>query len=85
MRKKSRKILNESMLEVVENQLRANNPLETKETLKRLLNEGIDEQEAKQLIASVVAAEVYEVMKANQPFDPVRFVNALNKLPKLPE
>ena len=84
MGRKSRKILNESMLAVVENQLRENNPPETKQTLKRLLNEGFDEKEAKQLLASVVAAEVYEVMKAKQPFDQTRFVKALNRLPDLP-
>ena len=81
---KSSKILNEAILEVVENQLSAGNPPETKKTFERLLKEGIDEQEAKRLIACVVAAEVFDVLKEQQPYNHERFVKALNQLPELP-
>jgi SOS response regulatory protein OraA/RecX len=81
MDKKSSKILNQAILEVVENQLRADNPPETRKTFERLLKEGFDEQEAKQLIASVVAGEVFDVLKQQQPYDHERFVKALNQLP----
>ena len=81
---KSSKILNEAILEVVENQLSAGNPPETKKTFERLLKEGIDEREAKRLIACVVAAEVFDVLKEQQPYNHERFVKALNQLPELP-
>lgn len=84
MGRKSSRILNEAILEVVENQLRAGNPPETKETFERLLKEGIDEQEAKRLIACVVAGEMFDVMKQQQPYNHDRFVKALNQLPELP-
>lgn len=72
-------------MEVVENQLRDNNPPETRETLERLLQEGHSEKEAKGLIAAAIAAETCRIMKENSPFDHDRFVASLNKLPLLPE
>jgi hypothetical protein len=84
MGRKSSKILNKAILEVVENQLRADNPPETKKTFERLLKEGINEKEAKRLIACVVAAEIFDVLKEQQPYNHERFVKALNQLPELP-
>ncbi|MDI7259710.1 MAG: hypothetical protein QME90_07295 [Thermodesulfobacteriota bacterium] len=84
MDKKSSKILNEAILEVVENQLRAGNPPETKKTFERLLKEGLDEQEAKRLIGCVVAGEIFDVLKQQQPYNHERFIKALNQLPELP-
>jgi hypothetical protein len=45
-------------MKVVENQLRDGTPPETKQTLDRLLNDGIEEPEAKRLIACVVATDI---------------------------
>jgi hypothetical protein len=67
MERKSSKILNQAIMEIVENQLRDGNPPETKKTFERLLKEGIKEQEAKRLIASVVVSEIYDVLKKQQP------------------
>jgi len=72
-------------LEVVENQLRDDNPPETRETLDRLVGEGHTESEAKGLIAAVVLTEIVDVLKSNQPFDHARFVAALDRLPALPD
>ena len=76
--------LRAAILEVVENQLAGNNPPETAQTLARLIAEGYSEEEAKKLIGCVVSAEMFDVMKSNQPFNHARFTAALNKLPKLP-
>jgi hypothetical protein len=84
MNRESGRALNTVIMEVVENQLRDGTPPETKQTLDRLLNEGIEEAEAKRLIACVVVTEVYDVLKLKQPYDRERFVKALDRLPRLP-
>lgn len=76
--------LKAAILEVVENQLRENNPPETKKTFERLVSEGYSEREARELIGCVVTSEMFDVMKQMQPFNPERFAKALDKLPKLP-
>jgi hypothetical protein len=76
--------LRRAILEVVDNQLRDNNPPETNETLKRLMAEGRSRKEAVELIACVVSTEVFEVLKSGRPYDNARFVAALQALPRLP-
>ena len=77
--------LKQAMLEVVDNQLRDNNPAETGQTYERLLGEGHSEKNAKELIAAVVVAETYFIMKAKEPFNLKRFTGMLEALPELPE
>jgi len=77
--------LHAAILEVVENQLANNTPPETRQTYERLMREGRSEDDAKSLIGSVVAVEVFEVLKRQEPFNHERFVQALNRLPELPE
>lgn len=77
--------LNRAILEVVENQVRDLNPPETKETLDRLVDEGYSEEQARKLIGYVVAAEIFEVLKQMSPYNHQRFVDALLRLPELPE
>jgi hypothetical protein len=76
--------LRRAILEVVDNQLRDNNPPETVETLKRLMADGRSRKEAVELIACVVSTEVFEVLKSGRPYDNARFVAALKALPGLP-
>lgn len=73
--------LRAAYLEVVENQLRDNDPPETRETYERLCTEGFTEKNAKILIASVIAFETYQMMSTNSPFNRDRFVRHLNMLP----
>jgi hypothetical protein len=73
--------LRDSFLEVVDNQLRENSPPETKETYERLLKEGHTKENAKILIASVVATEIYHTFKDDEPYDKERFVRNLLRLP----
>ena len=72
------------ILEVVDNQLRANDPPETRLTLNRLIEEGHSEKEAKELIACVVSSELFDIMKNEEEFNLQRYVDALHKLPQLP-
>ena len=73
-----------AILEAVEDQLRANNPPETKQTLQRLMKEGHSMNEAKQLIGVVLFTEMVDMLNQNRFFDEARFVAALQQLPKLP-
>ncbi len=72
--------LQKTILEVVENQLRENNPPETKKTLDRLLKKGYSRDDAMKLIGSVVAAEIYRILKNHEPFNEERYVKALREL-----
>jgi hypothetical protein len=77
--------LRAAILEAVENQITNNNPPETRQTYERLLREGRSEHDAKVLIASVVAVEIFEVVNRCEPYNHERFVQALSRLPELPE
>ena len=72
------------ILEVVENQMQNNDPPETKQTYDRLITEGHSDEDAKRLIGSVVAIEVFDILKKQEVFNLADFVQALNKLPELP-
>ncbi len=85
MSKKFNPYLQSAILEVVDNQLEGNDPPETRQTYERLLREGHSEDEAKKLIGTVIAAEMFWIMKQKKPFDQDRFVKALSRLPEIPE
>jgi len=72
--------LKAAILEVVENQLRENNPPETRQTFERLLATGYSRQEAIEMIGSAVVGEIWAVLKENKPYDAVRFRVALEKV-----
>lgn len=72
------------ILEVLENQLRDNNPPETNATLKRLVSEGADRDEAMRLIGCVLANEIYDMSKEKSEFSLSRYVRRLEGLPAMP-
>jgi hypothetical protein len=76
--------LKSAILEVVDNQLKANDPPETRKTLMRLIAEGHSEDDARNLIGCIVASEMFDVLKQQEPFNLERFVNSLKALPKIP-
>ena len=80
---KTNQKLNSTILQVVDNQLRAEKPPETKQTYDRLIREGHPESEAKRLIGCVVASEIFDVLKNQEMFNLERFIAALNKLPEI--
>ena len=71
-------------MEVVENQLRDCIPLETSMTLERLIETGHTKDQAMELIACVVCAEIFDVVRRNKPYDESRYVAGLRRLPRLP-
>lgn len=68
------------ILEVVDEQLKINEPKCTKEAFNNLISLGYKDKEAKKMIASVLLEEMYDVMKNNQPFDDKRYCSKLSKL-----
>ena len=76
--------LKKIILQIVENQLKDNDPPETKKTLQRLIRDGCGEDRARELIGCVVTTVIYDVLKNEQQYDRQKYVKALNKLPKLP-
>ena len=84
MSKQASPKVTKAILDVVENQLRDGSPPETKTTLDRLQSSGLPRSEAVRLIACVVSAEIFEVLKHKEPFNEKRFVTNLNKLPAMP-
>ena len=77
-------VVKAAILEVVENQLRENEPPETRQMYDRLVSEGYSDQEARELIGALVSTEVFNVLQSKRPYDRERYVAALQKLPTLP-
>ncbi len=82
--KRDQAMFRAAIFETVDNQLRAGDPPETRQTLERLMAEGHSRAQARRLIALVVASEVFAVLKEQRPFDEALFVAALQRLPKPP-
>ncbi len=76
--------LRRALLEVVENQLRDGTPPETRTTLQRLMGEGFTREQARELIARVVSAEIFDVLKSGQPYQEARYLRGLRGLPRMP-
>lgn len=76
--------LRDQLFDVIDNQIKGNDPPETKQTYERLRGEGFDDFQAKQLIAQCLAVELFEMMKVQRLFDRDKFVGNLNRLPEEP-
>jgi hypothetical protein len=74
-------VLQATYLEVVDNQLKANDPPETRQTYERLKSQGYNDRDARILVASAIAAETYYIMRDGTPFNQERFLRNLNRLP----
>ena len=84
MSKKARPEVTQAILDVVENQIRDGDPVETATTVERLQRQGLPRQEAVRLIACVVASEMFQILKFGESFNEQRFIANLNKLPTMP-
>jgi len=74
------KRLKSIILEVVDNQIDSNDPPVARVTYERLLGLGYTGQQAKEKIGSVVATEIYGIMKNTESFDVARYAECLNRL-----
>ena len=73
-----------AILEAVENQLESNDPPKARETLKQLMAEGIERDEALKYIACALTVEIFGALKHSEPFDPERYNKNLDGLPDMP-
>jgi hypothetical protein len=78
------KMLRATLFEVIDNQIRANDPPETRQTLDRLMKEGNTREESLKLIGCALVNEIYDVMKSETPFNAARYISNLKRLPELP-
>lgn len=76
--------LRAQLFEIIDNQLRDNDPPETKETVDRLLRDGYDAFLIRQMIAQCILVEVYDVINAGVPYNNERYVKHLQALPNEP-
>ncbi len=77
-------ILREQIFEIIKNQLRNNNPPETKITYDRLLKDGFNDLQARKMIGQCLTVELFDVMKYGKPYNNERYIKNLKALPKEP-
>ncbi|MCZ7591413.1 MAG: hypothetical protein M5U15_04315 [Kiritimatiellae bacterium] len=77
--------INAALMEAVRNQLRDNNPPETRINYDRLLAQGISEEDAKNFIAQAISIEIWDIMKNKTEFKLKRFIRNVNNLPAEPK
>jgi hypothetical protein len=77
--------LRETIFEVIDNQINANDPPETALTLERLVKEGYTDFQAKQFIGQAVVIEVIDALKNKRPYNEQRYIKNLRNLPKEPQ
>jgi hypothetical protein len=73
-----------AIFEIFDKELRLGRPPDVREALGRLRASGCAEDEARRLIACVLASEVYAVVRDVQKHDSVKYANALRALPEFP-
>lgn len=76
--------LRDQIFGIIENQIKANDPPETRITYDRLRKMGYSDFVAKQYIGQCIAVEIYGALKHKTPFDEKRYVENLQNLPKEP-
>jgi len=69
------------IMDVVENQLKMDDPKCTKATLMRLKNLGYSEQKSKEMIGSVLIEEIYYILKEKTHFNEKKYCKKLSLLP----
>lgn len=76
--------LGKLILEVVENQIRDNDPPETRQTVDRLINDGYTADEARRLVSTALTVEIFHTQRDQEPFNRTRFLSNLAHLPREP-
>jgi hypothetical protein len=76
--------LRKAIFQMIDNQIKANDPKQTALTLKRLIDEGYSKFEAKQFIGQALALELFDIVKKKIPFNEVQYINNLRNLPAEP-
>ncbi|MDZ7740962.1 MAG: hypothetical protein U5Q03_04235 [Bacteroidota bacterium] len=69
---------------IIKNQMKSNDPPETKQTYNRLKKMGYSDFVTKQLIGQCIAVELYNIMKFQESFNDERYLENLKNLPEEP-
>jgi len=77
-------ILREQIFEIIKNQLKNNDPPETKIKYDQLIKAGYNDFQTRQMIGQCLAVELFEIIKKGKPFNNARFIKNLKKLPEEP-
>ena len=72
------------ILEIVDNQINANDPPLVKKTFNRLRKLGISRKESKKYIACALSVEIFDVIKNSNEIDYDRYFTNLQILPEIP-
>lgn len=80
----AREHLQQLFQNIVDDQLSAGKPVCVPATLKRLLQDGFSEKEAKTMMAGVIAYHMSNVIDHDQPFNGGEYERLLNQLPDFP-
>lgn len=76
--------IRKQIFEIIKNQIRDNDPPETKATFDRLQKQGFDDFQTRQMIGQCLAVELFDIMKFRKPFNKARYIKNLMALPKEP-
>lgn len=71
-------------MDVVDNQIRNDDPPETRQTFNRLISQGISKEDAKIYIGQAVCVEIWDIMRNRKEFNKERFIRNLKRLPEEP-
>ena len=77
-------IIRAQILTLVENQLRIDQPKETRQAFERLKKLGYSDEDSKKLIAQCIAVEIYNAFKYKKPYNEAKYIKNLKKLPEEP-
>ena len=80
----SNEIMREQLFEVIDNQLRDNDPPEVKAASKRLKKMGFEKMEIKEMLAYCLSLEIYNIMALEKEFDEERYIKNIKGLPEEP-
>ncbi len=76
--------LGEAILELIENQIRDNDPPETRQTVERLTRDGYTAEEARRLVSTAVSVELFHIVRDRLSFNRERYLWNLEHLPREP-
>ncbi len=74
--------LTKAILAVVDQQMRDDNPPETRRTYEQLVAHGYVPEDARRLIGNVVAQEIFAVMQLEETYNEQRYIATLRGLPE---
>jgi hypothetical protein len=66
--------------QTIENQLAMGQPAETGQAVEALMQQGLSRHDAIHRVGTVLAEEIYDILKNKRPYDEARFVRKLRRL-----